>query len=355
MLAYFIVIPLIIGMGYLRDHCRKEQKQAADVILFLAMFLFMGIRYGIGQDYFYTYVPVFNTILETGTYSGSEVGFIFLNKLCQIFTDNYQSIFIVTSFILVLFAYKSILYNNTTILMSLYIFLCGGFYLYSFNVVRQCIVIATFAYAIWYIEERKFWKYAVLICLAATIHITALVYFPLYFIADRKLVRRFKLRTYIIMIVAYLLLRRYIPDILNVLFEGTKYANYLSGYWADTSKAFNVSQILNIFVFALYCFFVPAETNEVEADRNAIMYKNIHFIGLLFTFLTGLVPLIFRMTTMFYLLQFLSVPYLYENYIPKRYKNIALYMIIAIYGALFLNTVISNGNNIVPYQTFLCK
>lgn len=227
--------------------------------------------------------------------------------------------------------------------------------MYSFNVVRQCIVIATFAYAIWYIEERKFWKYAVLICLAATIHITALVYFPLYFIADRKLVRRFKLRTYIIMIVAYLLLRRYIPDILNVLFEGTKYANYLSGYWADTSKAFNVSQILNIFVFALYCFFVPAETNEVEADRKAIMYKNIHFIGLLFTFLTGLVPLIFRMTTMFYLLQFLSVPYLYENYIPKRYKNIALYMIIAIYGALFLNTVISNGNNIVPYQTFLCK
>ena len=66
----------------------------------LPMAVVGGIRYGVGQDYFYTYVPVFEKILRNSSEEvWGDMGYTLLNKCVQLFTDDYAGIFIVTSFI----------------------------------------------------------------------------------------------------------------------------------------------------------------------------------------------------------------------------------------------------------------
>ncbi len=59
---------------------------ALAVLSLLPYCLTMGLRYGIGTDYFYTYVPTF-TLAANGTYT-LEPGYQLLMRLVLFFTDN---------------------------------------------------------------------------------------------------------------------------------------------------------------------------------------------------------------------------------------------------------------------------
>ena len=56
-----------------------------------------AIRYDVGQDYMYTYVPYFNGVLKGRPNEDIEIGFYILNKVIQLFTTDYAGIFIVCS------------------------------------------------------------------------------------------------------------------------------------------------------------------------------------------------------------------------------------------------------------------
>lgn len=344
------VLTLSISAIFAYGYDRTRDKRKMFLYFFLAMLIpttLMAFRYGVGQDYFYTYVPVFNSILY-GTNTGIEWGYYFLNKLCQVFTDDSQSIFILTSLIFCLCIAGAMRHHikSGTLFLSMYIFIAGGFYLYSFNVVRQCMAVAIFCFAIKYIYQKKPIQYFTLICLAALIHKSALIYIPIYFIVRRE----YHLFTYLFILLLIKLFSPQIVQFIGKFLEGTKYYNYISGYYADSSSnSITASQLLNIFVFIIIIYI--EKRNKVH-DKMLCIFGNIHFVGIIFTMFMGLIPLIFRMSNLFYLIQFLSVPYIVGNYVPKKLRWIAYASIISVYGLLFIHTLITNGNNILPYQFF---
>lgn len=361
---YICSIGLVVLLAYIYDKVKiNRDKALLYIVMFLILFVVMGFRYGVGQDYFFTYVPLYMNIYN-GVDTGIEIGFEILNRIGSFLMGaDYQSIFIITSALFLGCVFIACKKNDANLFLMMYIFLCGGFYFYAFNVVRQCLATAFFSVGLFYISsqgnpliekqlvlgnlkiarmkiDENMVKYFLLMCVAASIHISSLLYFPLWFFSSRK----FRRRTYFGFLFVFLLLIPYIFVIIGSILSGTKYGNYISGYWADTSKRINVSQILNAIIFFIYLF-----TPSKKEDPLFTIYMNIHYIGLLATCLMGVVPLVFRVTTLFYLIQFLSVPYYYKNYISKKYKSVSLIAILSIYGALFINTLHSNGNNILPY------
>lgn len=343
MVTYIVFLGFIEFISFLCESAKKSQQKYFSLFLFLFLFLFMGLRYGVGQDYFFTYVPIYEQVVFTGTASNIEIGYLWLNQFLSFFFSDYAMLFMVTAFIFVGFSIGACSQYNSSWILMIYVFFAGGFYLYSFNVMRQCIVISIFYYSLRFIRERKTWLYFLLNGLAACFHVTALLFLPLYFILDK----RFKSWQYLILIIIGFALRLVAPQILSVLLAGTKYENYLTGYYQDSSKLINVSQILNIIIFAIYFRHVKKD----NSDKKAIIFLNIHFIGLFTTIFMGVIPLVFRITTMFYLVQFLSVPYFINNYCIKKQKKLYMILAVGIYGLLFLNTLITNGNNIIPYRT----
>lgn len=348
MFAYIFTLGAVESLSVFREIANKKGKAFFEFSIFIVLFCLMGFRYGVGQDYFFTYVPIFQEVLLTGTVSNVEWGYIFLNRICSIITKDYALIFLLTAFIFVSFIIFACKYYDSSWVLMITIFVAGGYYLYSFNVMRQSIVIAMFFFSLRFIDEKKPFLYFLVNGIGACIHITGLLYLPLYFILNRK----YKTIVYFFMVFIFLVLRISINPILSFLLINTKYYNYLTGYYFDSSsQKLTASQILNIIGFFLYFF----GRNKKYNDPKFNIFMNVQFIGLLFSIFVGVVPLISRITTMFYLVQFLSFPYLIRHYYSQTAKTLFSITGVVLSLMLFGNTLIQNGNNIIPYHTIFSR
>lgn len=112
----YLISALITGIFlYFSEFFIKEKKKIPKIIIctfFLctcnySLFFVSGFRYGVGTDYFYTYFPRFYQIMG-GSNGYTEFLFTGLNKFILLFTDEAQWLFIITSFIFVLFMMLSI-------------------------------------------------------------------------------------------------------------------------------------------------------------------------------------------------------------------------------------------------------
>ena len=103
--------------------------------------------------------------------------------------------------------------------------------------------------------------------------------------------------------------------VIGILLKGTKYENYISGYWPDPSKAFSLSSLLFVGFFFVYLF-----TESKEDDHWFNIFRNLHFIGSIAIMIGLFIPLGQRVSALFYLLNFLSIPYYIEYYITEKNK-----------------------------------
>lgn len=110
MFIYITSVFCCILLVCVADKLNKKAEVLPFAIVFLILFTISGFRYGVGTDYFFTYVPTYKQIYN-GTPPPTEPIFLWLNKLCIDFAGSwYQSIFIITSFIFISLIYI-VIYN----------------------------------------------------------------------------------------------------------------------------------------------------------------------------------------------------------------------------------------------------
>lgn len=143
-----------------------------------------GLRYGIGTDYFERYLPDFLKIESDITASTKvEVGFEFISRVVVFFGLGFQWMLFVVQLLTNGLVFSTIIRYKKSLqpeLASLIYMLL--YYQCSYNLVRQCLSMAIIFFAIRYIEEKSLLKYVLFCVLAATIHTTAIIAVPLYFI-----------------------------------------------------------------------------------------------------------------------------------------------------------------------------
>jgi transmembrane protein EpsG len=176
-----LAIPAKIGVTII-----KPNKIFAFIAV-LTLVLISGLRNNIGDTYAYvlTYklVPGYSWDFII---SQKEQGFIFLQLFLHQISANPQ-ILIFTAALITNVIIGIILYQYSRFFeLSLYVYITSGLYLVSMNGMRQFLAGAILFAATKYIMNGNWKKYILVVLLASTVHQSALILIPIYFIVRRE-------------------------------------------------------------------------------------------------------------------------------------------------------------------------
>lgn len=184
-----------IFFSYLYRMANSQSKLAKFiwmVIIVLPVCLLASLRGNVGTDTltyasmyngWLKYVNIFQYSLEyfTGISSLIEPGYVLLNRISFFIFDDVKTLFFLSTFVQMVFVWRGITYFEEHLDPSFSLFI---YYLFVFNtslnLMRQSIAVAIIFFAMRYIINHQFLKYAFFVLLASTFHLTALVFIVLY-------------------------------------------------------------------------------------------------------------------------------------------------------------------------------
>lgn len=209
MIVYLVNIFLIVlfGIIFLGAKSSKRNKKIFCTLSTIQWVIISGLRHiSIGADtlgykvnrFDFTVYKTWGTIFEDfiniifkGA-SGKDPGYTLFEKFVQIFTTNYQIFLIVIALIFTIpfgiWVYK----NSSEPCISFLIYSCLFYSFFSITGHRQAIATAL-AILIGYkfMKERKIVLFLIIIFLAYTIHKSAIVVLPFYFLCNKKITKKY--------------------------------------------------------------------------------------------------------------------------------------------------------------------
>jgi len=220
-LPYLILIIFYGGLAIIHHQLKGDEKQTyVNVISIGVYIIFFGFRGFIFYDWT-SYYPEFSSLPDFGTLFtlnllkwSWEPGFTILGVLCKSLFDDYQFfIFIcclINTYLLVKFFKRYV--NNLP--LALMIFLAMRGITLSTDLMRNSISLFIILNALQYIIEKKPLPYFLLCGVAVMFHSSALTFFPLYFLLNRKYNRWILLSIFIAANIIYI---AHIPILESIL------------------------------------------------------------------------------------------------------------------------------------------
>ena len=187
MTVYIIAEVIIFALAY--PFCiykpNKVKHIAYVVLVFMYLLALSWFKYGIGNDYF-SYMNIFYRAIA---YDWSqcltdeiEPGFMLLSKAVSLISTDTKIIHgIMAFFCLAPTAYIIAKYSKN-VWLSCHLYVCLTFYYSSMNFIRQTLAATIILLAYKLFTERKTIPFIIVVLIASTIHGSALVMIPLYFV-----------------------------------------------------------------------------------------------------------------------------------------------------------------------------
>ena len=232
MIIYLLELFLgIIICNYIQSKTTKDVKKKCGLVALIALISFVGgfRALNIGTDIgvygkkYFDLAITHNSFFEyVDIFSYAEPGYLFLNFLVSRFTNNI-SVFLLILQLLCNALVISTLYHykdKCPLWMSYTVYFCV-FYGLTFNIMRQSCALSIIFFAIRFLQEKKWIKYAISIALAFTFHSTALIAGILIFLIYMICQTKSKMKTYIIFIIisGAILSLIFIKDVIPVLYN----------------------------------------------------------------------------------------------------------------------------------------
>ena len=352
MIIYIILFLIpVIFFFYYKDNKQASYKPFLFFFVFLA--LFVGLSDMLGGYDRYIYGELFDNLanqLKAGTpiissdinqaYS-TEFGYIGFNwAIAHITSNRYIFIFLYTICMYAIILHSFRKYAKNYFLASA-LFLALVFY-FSFTYLRQMFAAAVIGLSIRYIIERKFLKYCAIILVAFSFHNSAIIFFPMYFIANRKYS---KAHILLLMSVCFVIGVSGITSSLYNLFDdiSTRAAHADYAVQGDTRIAY-------ILEAGFFLFFLIKSYRHLPDTKQSIVLYNIAlaFCAILLLFIRsengGRLSWYFLYGLIFSLTQLSTTNY---------GKKIKMGLQLSIVGfVLFLRILTSWGVLLCPYKTF---
>ncbi len=364
MIVNLVVIFLILIIGSIFNRIYKLNSDTNYVrkkyIKFICIILILqsGLRnVAVGPDtynYFNkyeniktkTWVDIYNTTIEyykTGNSLIRDPGYDFFQKTVQLISKNFQFFLFVIA-IIFFSAFGTFVYRNTKRLKDvilaflIYSVLFSTFFSYTGQ--RQTIATALILFSYEFIKKKKILPFLFLVLIASTIHKSALIFIPFYFINQIKKTKNF----YRIVLLLFPIIMIYSNNLANffIILGGYELYNQYEGAGSYTFTTI----FLAISVIALLRSKIILKYNP-----KAQYFYNAFAIALLFLPLTWFNPSAMRVVQYFSIFMVLFIPEIIHsfNYISVKIGvSIAKFTIILLI-VLFIK---SNWNNSMPYGFF---
>ena len=298
-----------------------------------------GLRDGIGDTPFYKHS--FNLLVQNPDSFKFE-GDFFLSLmslfLMQISTDPQILIFTVALITNIL---NAIVFNKyrSYLELQVYIYITSGYYIVTMNGIRQCLAASILFICTPLITNGKFKTYALCVILISTIHQSALMFIPIYFVVREEAWSKRMIQFMVIALICIIGYQLISPLIFKVL-EDTTYGQYGSSTEGGSSL---MRTIVNA-VPVVLAFLKRKELKEAWADKN--VFVNMSIINLIFVSL-GMFNWIFnRFTLYLQLYNFILIPYIIKNCLKGKEKRLIYFgLLICYFIFLYYEQVIGMGMN----------
>lgn len=338
MYIYFVCYFFIIIFGFwVKSHTYDlKSKEIAYGGLVATLLIFVsGMRdISIGADT-WNYVENFEIVIPKyswsvlaqnfvssfvdNSYENRDVGYYFFAKTIQLFTDDGRVYLLLIAVLIMIPIVWWIIKYSKNQCMSYISFLCIFFSFMGLTGIRQAlalVLVSVFGYK--YIRERKFWSFLVLVVLAVTLHKTAIIILPLYFVANIHLTKLYRFLAIVAIAICFAG-KNILQMILNRV-GGYDYQQY-EGAGTYLFSMF----VLLILVWSLYNY-----EKLVNQNHNNVHYINAIIVGSFMLPLSYINPTMLRLTYYYYFFLILLIPELVTTFKEKRVVKLAIYMALAI-------------------------
>lgn len=352
MAVYLVMLTISIFFASLAGRIRgiQEYKRTfcvCAVLSFVPFLVVSAIRYEVGTDWIV--YDAFFTRINEGTEYFKEPLFNLLNKLLYLFTQDSQWIFVVSAVLSLSFTFLAIYKQSMYIPFSILLFFLSTVYFNSLNQVRQAIAMSIFLFASQYIWKRDWKKYLLWILLATGMHLSALIYVPIYFIYGWKA----EIKKHLLLFAAVAVSMPVIKVVLIKVISLTPYAWYFDSM--HTGNDFMLSSfIMSLLLLLLYEYY--NYIGNREDDKQFHFMVNMQWLCVVSTLCTSFIPQFSRISGAFEIMIILSIPkmILYEK---NRNQRIIVYcLVVALLAVeLIYNVYICGFYDVIPYETIFSR
>lgn len=351
-LSLLFYIASFAGSAYFFNLGKKYRVKIATLVALLIPILISGLRYGVGSDYF-AYIAQYNILkaipvteyLKSYAF-GDEITFYFLTKISQFLSGGEDLLFWTAGVLTIVFLYLGIKKYKPPHETLVFFLMLLTIFPSTLNNIRQGITISIFFFASSYIIERKAIQYFILILFASTIHTSAIVLIPLYFLnriikpSNGKMVNIIKLGA--TALGTSLILPRLLEGVRNIS-TFSKYELYQSYVVVGKNYTFG----LKLAIVAL-CIIVFIHLRPRIQNYYFLLFSLLEVMLLTLGFTSAFTKRIALYFSPFFILLIACVPEVFAN---KRLRYLAQLGLI-LYGVMFFTVsyYILGQANIIPYR-----
>ena len=338
-----------------------KRKMHREKLMFASMILpilVSACRYGIGTDYFYTYIPQFNAIVR-GEKSYYEIGFYILNKGIALFTENAQWLIVICSILTIGICYRQIFKESESYALSICLFYLSFFYFISLNNVRQSLASAFLLIGIEKFIYGEKIKFIFWVLIASSLHRVSLVFLVLFF-ADRFCLSAIPYGVFSCVI--FFIGRIIAPKVLTILTTHIPRLNiYLHASELAIYKQKTIGSMYMLIQFAIIAIYVYLDVNGKELSEkkdqiewNFTKWTQCILFGIIA--MDGVIPATYRIARIFSFTQFILLPNAIEKKEKNKHNKICIWgIVIGMYLIYFAQNVLRGAEEVLPYHSIFNK
>ena len=352
----YLLIFFIPVFSFLSTSPGRNQHSSFLFLFLLGLSLFVGFSDMFGGYDRYIYGEIFDNIADITTIKGdysdsllynfysSEIGYTLLNVLISFFTENRYVFILIVTLIIYTLLFVSIKKYTVNYPLATILFL-GLWFFFTFTYLRQVLGATIVWLGIRYVIERKFWKFMVVVLIGFSMHNSAIIFFPLYFIPQRKFSPKLIVGIMLSLLVLGL---SSIPNSFFEVYESSSIVERHAEY--NASGGLRVAYILEAFFFL---YLILKNYKNIPNDKQHVVLLNMAlvFCGILLLFVRSENG---GRLSWYYMIGIISTLTFIYNY---RYniQTLGSFLIIGVCLFLYLR-IYTNWqayNLLSPYKTFL--
>lgn len=349
MLFYFLIIfcvTSLVGISY----AYPNKNNLLQWLILCILICVAGFRHHVGIDYDWYIDWYVNKTRDDKL----EFGFLAMMKLFRTLNCSYTTFFFFFSLLTLFSAFFGIKkYTKNVSLALLFFFLIPELYLCSFNLIRQSFSVCISFYAFYFLINKKYFIFIVLMFLAISVHNSAtlplLVFLVVFKYADRINSKCIALILTVSIALSYL----DIIEMFGFLFKSTRYS-----YYFDSPRA-SVS-FFKIVVLNSVAFFVLLNFEKMKARYDYQKYMLLlYFCSVVFMNLFNNFANVERLTYFFKIFEIVVVADLICLFAKER-KILLFSFFYVYYVSAFIHTFdndskVKSTSKLIPYKTFILE
>ena len=351
----YLLIFFIPVFSYLSFNPGRNQHSSFLFLFLLGLSLFVGFSDMFGGYDRYIYGEIFDNIADITTIKGdysdslyyyyysSEVGYTFLNVLISFFTENRYIFILIVTLIIYTCLFISLRKYTENYPLAVVLFM-GLWFFFTFTYLRQVLAATIVWLSIQYVIDRKFWKFLVVFLIGFSMHNSAIIFFPLYFIPLKKFSPKL-----IVGVMLFLLLLGLspLPNSFFEIYESSSIVERHAEY--NASGGLRIAYILEAFFFL---YLILKSYKYIPADKSHVVLLNMAliFCGILLLFVRsengGRLSWYYMIGIIATITSICTYKTNIQNKIPLFLIGLSLFLYIRIYTGwqVYLN--------LYPYKTF---